>query len=334
MQQLLQLRRLNAQDGFLLGQQPFFHHVHGDFDRRLAGALAVAGLQHVEFFILDGELKILHVPVVPFEARGGLAQLVIDFRQERLQLTDVQRRADARHHVLALRIHQELSVELLLAGGGIARKPDTRAARLPQIPKDHRLDVHGGPQRIGDVVHAPVVAGPGGIPGAEYGVPCHGELLPGVLRKGRAGFFLNQLLIIPDHLLEGLPIEVRVGNSFALFLDAFEDVVEIGFGDLQHDVAEHLEEAAVAVEGEPRVAGSGCERLRRFVIQPQVQDGVHHSGHRKFRAGADTHQQRILPRAELLPGNLFQAGDGLAGLLIQFRGQLPFLFKIQAADGG
>ncbi len=66
-QQLVELRRLDAQHRLLLADQPFLHHVDGNLHRRPGGPLAVAGLQHVELALLDGELDILHVPVMVFE---------------------------------------------------------------------------------------------------------------------------------------------------------------------------------------------------------------------------------------------------------------------------
>ena len=66
-QQLIELLRIDAQDGFLLVDEAFVHHLDGDADRRRTGALAVAGLQHVELAVLDGELEILNVAVVIFQ---------------------------------------------------------------------------------------------------------------------------------------------------------------------------------------------------------------------------------------------------------------------------
>ncbi len=56
--------RSRASAGFssLLGDQ-----VGGDDDGRVAGALAVTGLEHEELLVLDGELEVLHVLVVLLE---------------------------------------------------------------------------------------------------------------------------------------------------------------------------------------------------------------------------------------------------------------------------
>src|ERR1035437_101559 len=66
-EELIELLGIDAQDGFLLAEDAFIDHLDGDANRGGAGALAVAGLQHVEQAVLDGELKILDVAVVLFQ---------------------------------------------------------------------------------------------------------------------------------------------------------------------------------------------------------------------------------------------------------------------------
>ena len=63
-QQLVELVGLDAQDRFFLGDQPSFTMSTAMRTMAVAGALAVAGLQHPELALLDGELDVLHVAVV------------------------------------------------------------------------------------------------------------------------------------------------------------------------------------------------------------------------------------------------------------------------------
>ena len=115
-QQLIELRGRDAPHRRLLVDELLVHHLHRDLHRRRTRALAVAGLQHVEHAFLHGELEILHVLVVLFEARGDLAKLADRRRAFHVfELGDRLRGADAGHHVFALRVHQELAVEDLLA---------------------------------------------------------------------------------------------------------------------------------------------------------------------------------------------------------------------------
>ena len=72
-EELIELLGIDAQHGFLLADEAFADHLDGDANRRGAGALAVAGLEHVELAVLDGELEILNVAVVIFERGGDFA---------------------------------------------------------------------------------------------------------------------------------------------------------------------------------------------------------------------------------------------------------------------
>src|ERR1035437_2845398 len=109
--ELIELLGIDAQHGFLLADQAFVDHLGGDSNRRGAGALAVAGLQHVERAVLDGELKVLDVAVVLFQRGGDVSELVVDGGVPFFEVGDGVRRTDARDHVFALRVLQELAVE-------------------------------------------------------------------------------------------------------------------------------------------------------------------------------------------------------------------------------
>ena len=73
-QQLLDLRRLDARDGFFLRDQPFLDHVDGDLDGGRGGALRGARLQHVQAAALDRELEILNVAIVLLELSARCAR--------------------------------------------------------------------------------------------------------------------------------------------------------------------------------------------------------------------------------------------------------------------
>ncbi len=77
-EEVVKLVGFDAEDGFFLGDEAFLDHVNGDLDGGQTGALAVAGLEHVELAVLNGELEVLHVMVVLFHAGGDVAQLVVN----------------------------------------------------------------------------------------------------------------------------------------------------------------------------------------------------------------------------------------------------------------
>ncbi len=66
----------------------------------------------------------------------------------------------------------------------------------------------------------------------------------------------------------------------------------------QYHVAVHLHEAAVGVPREARIARALGHGLHGLVVHAQVEDRVHHAGHRGAGARADRNQQRHLLVAE------------------------------------
>ena len=154
MEQLVERGRLDAHDRPLPRDQAFACELHRDAQRRLRGALAVARLEHPELAGLDREFHVLHVTVMLFENAVDAHEFGIGLRHRAFHrglvgarcdaraLGDVLRRADARHHVLALRVDEKLAVELALAGRRIARERDAGGGGLAHVAEHHRLHVH------------------------------------------------------------------------------------------------------------------------------------------------------------------------------------------------
>ena len=74
----------------------------------------------------------------------NIQELVINFRHNFFQLVDLLRCADTGNNILALRVHQELAHELLLAGSGITRKSDACSGGLAHIAERHHLHIDRG----------------------------------------------------------------------------------------------------------------------------------------------------------------------------------------------
>ena len=110
-------------------------------------------------------------------------------------------------------------------------------------------------------------------------------------------------------------VEVEVVRGALGLLRLLERLGEVLALDVQHRGAEHLHEAAVGVPGEARVAGLGGEALDRRVVEADVEDGLHHPGHRELGAGADGHQQRVVGLAELLAHRLLERDEVLGDLV-------------------
>ncbi len=93
----------------------------------------------------------------------------------------------------------------------------------------------------------------------------------------------------------------------------------------EDDVRIHLDEAAVAVPGEARVAGDCGEALDRRVVEAEVEDGVHHPRHGDAGAGADRDEQGIGRVAEALAANALDMGEAFRHFGAEAVGKrLPF----------
>ena len=200
-----QQHRLFRRDQLLVDE------IGGDHDRRVAGALAAARLQHEQPLVLDRELEVLHVLVVLLEPRRDLAQLLVGLRQHLFELADRLRRAHAGDDVLALRVDQELAVELLLAGAGIARKADAGRRAVAGVAEHHHLHVDGRADVIGDVVDAAVFFRARVHPRAEHRVARHVQLLARILRERPCPVCsLHDPLVALDDFAQRVLVEVGV----------------------------------------------------------------------------------------------------------------------------
>jgi len=183
MKNLVELAGGHPHHGLLFADQPFAHHVEGNLDGGGRGALARAGLQEVQHTLLHGELQVLHIAVMAFEFFINPRERLVHLGHVRFQLVDGVRRANARNHVLALRVDHVLAVEFPFAGGGVAGERHARRRCRPHVAEHHRLHGDGGAPVAGDLVHAPVGAGAVGIPGFEHRLDSHPELLHWVVRE-------------------------------------------------------------------------------------------------------------------------------------------------------
>ncbi|MCY1233682.1 hypothetical protein D9M72_462340 [compost metagenome] len=199
MQQLVERGRIDAGDGLLLGNQALLRHIDGDLQRCLGGALARARLQHPERAALDGELQILHVAVVTLQRITDRPKLGEGFRHQLFErrlvgtggetrgLGDVLRRANAGNNVFALRVDEELAVELVLAGRRVAAQALGTARHREGAEADqlHRFATRQRVRQVGDGG----VERAGRVGLAEFRVRGDGGDEFGLVQNG--GFFLQ-----------------------------------------------------------------------------------------------------------------------------------------------
>ena len=332
-EELVELLGLHAQHGGLLVDEAFLHKVGGDAHGGGGGALAVAGLEHVELAILDGELHVLHVLVVLLELHANGVELLEHLGHGLLERGilggalllgdagalgplagagdgDFLRGADAGHHVLALGVDEVFAVEVgVVAGGGVTGEGHARGGIGAGVAEDHRLHVHGGAGEAADVVQLAILDGAGVVPTAEDGLDAHLELLVGVGREVLAELGLDDLLVAGDDLLEVLGGEFGVELHALGGLDGLELVLEVVVLHAHDHVAEHLDEAAVAVHHKALVARLGDHRLHGLGVEAEVEHGVHHARHRDGGARAHGDEERVRPLAEGLARHLLKLGQ-------------------------
>ncbi len=93
-----------------------------------------------------------------------LRKLPVYFGIGLIQLVDGLRGADTGNNVLALGVHEVLTVKLLLARCGIAREGNTRTGIIAHVSEYHFLDIDRCSPVAGNVVQAAVNNGAGIVP--------------------------------------------------------------------------------------------------------------------------------------------------------------------------
>ena len=210
MQQRIELLGVDLHQGFPLGDHALLDQVDGDLHGGSGCALAVSGLQHEELAALDREFHVLHVFVMLFQRHRDLHELLVDFGHDLAQLVDRLRRADAGDDILALGVHQEFAVQLVLAGGRVAGKGHAGAGCIAHVAVDHFLDVDGCAPTARDIIHAAVDDRALVVPGTENGFDRLDQLLTRILREIEPLDFFIESLVAADNLFHGRRVEIGV----------------------------------------------------------------------------------------------------------------------------
>ena len=202
-EQLVELVGRVAQDGGFPVDELFLDHVHGELEGGEGGALAVAGLEHEDLAVLDGELEVLHVLEVLLERRADVVQFRVGGGHFLRELGDRFGGAHAGDDVFALGVDEEFAVELLLAVGRVAGERHAGAGVVAGVAVDHGLHVDGGAPLGGDVVFAAIDDGAVVHPGTEHGarrrpraastdpagIPCRVRSLISALKRLTSSFW-------------------------------------------------------------------------------------------------------------------------------------------------
>ncbi len=331
MEELVELARIDPRDGLLARDQCFVDHLDRGPQRRGGRPLPRSRLQDVELPLLDRELDVLQIAVVRLEAGERLHELLVGFGHPFLHAVDRLGRANAGDDVLPLRVREKLAEQPLFARCGVAGEADPCARCIAAVAEHHLDDVHGGAEIVRDLVGAPVDLSAWRIPRVEDGAIRAAELLTGVLREAVSGGVFVDLLEGPDQLAKVVGREVHVLRRSARRLEVAERLLEAMPVDAVHDLAVHLDQAAVRVVGEARVAGGLRETFDRHVVEPEVEDGVHHPGHRDRCAAANGDEQRVLLVTEPLARVILESREVLVDLAVEPLGDVSSRDHVRAA---
>jgi hypothetical protein len=180
------------------------------------------------------------------------------------------RRSEARDHVLALGIEQELAVKFLRPGRRIAGKGDARRRRFPHVAKNHGLNSDCGAKSRRNIVQPPVGNRARIHPGLEHGADGAPELFARILRERLAQGSFDRCREIDDQLPPILGRKLRIESyTFAFFIIP-QDLFEYVMFDAQHHARIHLDETAVGIIGKTRIARAFHQRRDGDVVQSEV----------------------------------------------------------------
>ena len=168
-------------------------------------------MQHVQLFLFDRELEILHVAEILFQRFADFFQFLVGRADDRIVRHFGNRlgSADAGDDVFALGVDEIFAVENVFAGGRIAGEGDAGGAIVAHVAEDHALHVDGGAPFIGDFVLLAVEDGAFVHPGAEHGADGALQLIERIGREFLAGAFLDERFEAIDEFLQVGFVEVR-----------------------------------------------------------------------------------------------------------------------------
>ena len=128
--------------------------------------------------------------------------MVVDLGHGAFEFADREWRTHAGDDVFALRVHQVLTEEHVLASGGIAREAYACAGVLAEVAEYHGLHVDRCTQPVIDVVDAAIGLGAVVLPAPENGVARLHELIERTLREVLARSLCDELLVLGNDVLQ------------------------------------------------------------------------------------------------------------------------------------
>ena len=194
--------------------------------------------------------------------------------------------ADTCNNVLALSVDKPLTIEQVLASGGVTGECNAGCRSVTHITEYHRLNVNGSTPIIRNTLDAAVRNGFLTVPALEHGFDTAHQLLFSVIWEFFAQNNFDFLLELVGQEFQIVGAQVGIRSVAFLFLVVVEHIVELfadvevkTFSLLHNNVGIHHNQTAVRVPYKTLVTSlldkSGdCGRA-----DTNVEHGVHHARH-------------------------------------------------------
>ena len=197
-----------------------------------------------------------------------------------------------------------------VAGSRVKQTPVPE--RCAAVAEDHLHDVHRRPEIVGDLVRPPVHLGAGRVPRLEDRPVRAAELLAGVLRERAARPLLVDRLERLDELAQVVRGEVDVLRDAPRSALRSASACSKRWPSTPSTTSPYIWMSRRYESSAKRgVPGGRGQALDRDLVEPEVEDGVHHPGHRDRGARADGDEERVARVAEALARALLERGDVL-----------------------
>ena len=172
------------------------------------------------------------------------------------------------------------------------------------------------------------------VPRLEDGDHGPSQLLARILGERPADLALVDPLERVDEAAQVVRRQLDVLRDAALRLQPLQLRLEAVAVDAVDDLAVHLDQTPVRVEREALVAGRPGEALRRRIAEAEVQDRVHHPGHRDRSPRAHGDEQRVALVAEALARVLLERAHVLGDLVLEAVRELAPRAHVRATGVG
>ena len=279
------------------------------------GSFGVTSLKHVQLLLFNREFDVLNVVISLFEVQSDFLELFPNFGHVVLQRSfDLLRAADTGNNVFALSVNQVVASDSLDASGAVAGKSNAGGAVVAHVAEDHRLNVDGGSPGVRNRVCTTINDSAVVHPASENGADSSPNLFHRFFREVFASLSFNSGFEFGNQFFKSFSRQVAVLFNAVLSLFGNQNLFErVDFGlagrlHFENDVAEHLDETTIAVPGVAFRTGFFSQNADGLVVQTNVQNGIHHTGHGFTSAGTAGNQQRqVFGVAELLAHRGFNA---------------------------